>query len=119
MDLDIGVVAVDLARQQRLDLAALGLRQHGLEARQPLLLRVGIGFVLAELDEGDGILQRVIQARQRAQPVLEIGALAHQLLGRLGIVPEFRVLDLGVQLGQTARGSIDVKDASSAVPRTA
>jgi hypothetical protein len=37
----------------------------------------------------------------------------------LGIVPEIGVFDFGVQLGEAACGDIDVKDASSAIPRIA
>ena len=51
--------------------------------------------------------------------VLKLGALAHDLLRGFGVVPEVGVLGAGVQLGKAARGGIDVKDASSAVPRTA
>jgi hypothetical protein len=47
-----------------------------------------------------------------------MGALAHHLLGALRIVPEIRVLGLGVQLIETQGGGIDVKDASSAGPTT-
>jgi hypothetical protein len=34
----------------------------------------------------------------------------------IGIVPEIGIFDFGIQFGETARGSIDVKDASSAIP---
>jgi hypothetical protein len=37
----------------------------------------------------------------------------------LGIVPEIGIFDLGVQFGKAAFGDIDVKDASSAIPRIA
>jgi len=39
-------------------------------------------------------------------------ALAHDFLRFGGIVPEVRILDAGVQLGQTPLGDIPVKDAS-------
>ena len=51
--------------------------------------------------------------------LLELGALAHDLLRGLGIVPEVGILGLGVQFGEAALGGIPVKDASSAVRRTA
>jgi hypothetical protein len=46
-------------------------------------------------------------------------ALAQQLLRLARIVPEFRGLGEGVQFGQALLGWFPVKDASSAVPRTA
>src|SRR6185436_10601964 len=48
----------------------------------------------------------------------EAGALAHQALRRVGVVPEFRVLGLGVQLGEAPGCGVPVKDASSAAPTT-
>jgi hypothetical protein len=33
-----------------------------------------------------------------------------------GIVPEIGIFGFGVQFGKTTRGSLDVKDASSAIP---
>jgi len=41
-------------------------------------------------------------------------ALAHQLLGFLGIVPDRRIFSLEVQPLQTLLGRFPVKDASSA-----
>ena len=51
--------------------------------------------------------------------ILELGAFAHDLLGRLRVVPQRRVLGFSVQFREAAGGGIDVKDASSAVRRTA
>jgi hypothetical protein len=75
--------------------------------------------LLTEFDERDGVFELVIEPCERAEPILEVGALAHHLLGGVGIVPEVGVFDLGVQLGQAARRGVDVKDASSAIPWTA
>jgi hypothetical protein len=44
------------------------------------------------------------------------GALAHQRLGALGIVPELGILGRGVQLGEAIDRLVPVKDASSAGP---
>jgi hypothetical protein len=51
--------------------------------------------------------------------ILERIALAHHLLGALGIVPEIGVFGLAVQFREPALRLIDVKDASSAVRQTA
>ena len=55
----------------------------------------------------------------RGELILERGALLHHPLGALLVVPEIGVFGLGVQLVQAPAGRIEVKDASSAVPRTA
>ena len=47
------------------------------------------------------------------------GAILHQLLGLLGIVPEIGIFRERVQLGQACRRFLDVKDASSAARPTA
>jgi hypothetical protein len=43
----------------------------------------------------------------------------HDALGALRVVPEIGIFGLGVQLGQTRLGFVEVKDASSAVRSTA
>ena len=103
MHLDIGIVGVDLARQKRLDLASLGLDLERLQLVDPFLFGGGIVFHLAEFDERRGILEVPLEPRDGAEPILEIGPLAHHLLRGIGIVPEVGVLDPGVQLGEASR----------------
>jgi len=67
--------------------------------------RDGLEFAFDLADAGKRILQR--------------GALLHQFLRLLGIVPEIGIFGELVQFGQTGRGCIDVKDASSAARPTA
>ena len=119
MHFHVGVVAVGLARQERLDLAAGSL---GLEGADMLLAflhgrRVALG--LAEFDQGDGILEVLLEPLDGGDLVLERRALAHDLLRGLGIVPEVRVFGEGIQFGEAALGIVPVKDASSAVRSTA
>ena len=102
-----------------LDLAMLGLRLEALEQSNTLLLARRIAFRLAELDEGRGIVKIALETRQSTEPILELGAFAHDLLRGVRIVPEGRILGLGTQFGEAARRCLDVKDASSAVPWTA
>ena len=87
--------------------------------REALVLGRGVALHLAELDQRDGVVEIALDLGERAEPVLQHRALAHQLLRGVGIVPEVRVFGLGVQFGETPRRGIDVKDASSAVPWTA
>ena len=60
-----------------------------------------------------------IETGERAKPLLELGAFAHDFLRGFGIVPKSRIFGLGVQFGKTAGGRFDVKDASSAIPSIA
>ena len=114
MDLEITVIGVGFARQQALELA---LGDFGAE-----LLQVGLGLGddglvalgLAELDEAELIVELALDAAVAGDRVVELGALTQQRLRRLGLVPELRVLGLGVQLVKPPRCTIPVKDASSA-----
>ena len=119
MDFDIGVVGVGLARQQRLELAALALRLQRLQRARPSALGRRVALGLAEFDQRRRVVEVALNLGERAQPVLEHRALAHQLLRGFGIVPEVGVFGFGVEFGEPARRGLDVKDASSAVPRTA
>ena len=119
MHFEIGVVAVGLAGEQRLQLQALGLREQRLQRRDAFLLGRLVAFRLAELDERHGVVELALELLLRAEPLLELAALAHDLLRGLGVVPEIGVFDARVQLAETTGRRIDVKDASSAVPWTA
>jgi hypothetical protein len=56
---------------------------------------------------------------ERTKPILQSGALAHDVLRGFHVVPKVWVPGLGVQLGKAAGRGIDVKDASSAIPSIA
>ena len=119
MDLEIGVVGIGLAREQRLELAP---RRLGLERLERCLgvgdrLLVLLGF--AELDHGDLVVELLLDAADGGELVLERGALLHQALGALLIVPEVGVFGLLVELRQTRARGVEVKDASSAARPTA
>ena len=119
MHLDIGIEAVGLARQQRLELAPLAFRLQRPELRQALVLGLGIALLLAEFDQRRRVVELALDLGERAQPILQHRPLAHHLLRGVGLGPELGVFGFGVQFGEAARRGIDVKDASSAVPRTA
>ena len=67
MHFDIGVVAVGFARQQRLDLAAVGLGLEAFQLLDALLLARGIALGLAKFDEGHRIFEVALETRERAQ----------------------------------------------------
>ena len=119
MNFEIAIVVVGFAREQRLELAA---RHLGFEAAQG---GFGLGddflifFRFAELDQHDLIVELLIDAGERAEPLLERGALLHQPARPLRIVPQIGLFGEAVQFGEADARIIDVKDASSAGRATA
>ncbi len=119
MDLQIAVVCIRLAREQRLKLAA---RDFALELLQRLL-GVGDGVCvllgLAQPDHGELVVELLLNAADGGELVFECGALLHYALRALLVVPEIGVLGLLVQLVEAPARLVDVKDASSAARSTA
>ncbi len=114
MHFQIGVVAVGLAGQHGFHLAPCCFRAQGLERRFSILDDIRIALFLAELDELDAVAHLGFQRAHAADGVVEVLALAHQLLRFAGIVPKRRVFRLVVQPVQSSYRLIPVKDASSA-----
>ncbi|MCC2101480.1 MAG: hypothetical protein KDJ12_10940, partial [Hyphomicrobiales bacterium] len=65
------------------------------------------------------VLDFAFETLDGAHTILVLVALAHHPLRDVGIVPEIRMFGFCVQFREAARRCFDVKDASSAVPRTA
>jgi len=116
MDLDIAVVAVGLAGEQALQLALSRPRPQRLELRLGLGDRTLVALGLAQLDQGQRVIQFLLERPIGLDGVVEMGALARQLLRRRPVVPEVGVLGLGVQLVEPLQCPIPVKDASAATP---
>ena len=119
MDLEIGIEPVGLARQQRFELAAGDFLFQGLQRVLGLDHHAGIVLGFAEFDHLDIVAEFALNLADAIKRILQRGALLHQLLGFLGIVPEIGVFGELVQLGKPCRGFFDVKDASSAARLTA
>ncbi len=114
VDLDVGVVAVGLAGQHRLDLAALGLDLQRLQR----LLRLGddgaVALRLGEFDHVRLVGELLLKLPDAGDLVVQPLALAHHRLGALRVVPEVGVFGGGVEFDQPRLGAIPVKDAPSA-----
>ncbi len=112
VDLDIGVVGVGLAGQQRLEPGGTrlgaGLAQGGLGVGDHRLVLLGLGH----LDQPDVVVNRGAQAPDGSDRRLEPGALLHHRLGLLLVVPQRRILGARVQLVETNDRTVVVKDAS-------
>jgi len=78
-----------------------------------------IALGLAERDHLDIVVEFTLDLADAFKRIHQRGALLHQLLGLLGIVPEIGIFGEFVQLGEASRGLFDVKDASSAARLTA
>ncbi len=118
MDFEIAVIGVGLAREQAFELAPCRLGAQLLERR------LGLGDDRASPSASPSSISSRASVDLALDPpvatdrLVELGALAQQLLRRSGVVPEARVLGLRVQLGEASGCSLPVKDASSAAPTT-
>jgi hypothetical protein len=65
--------------------------------------RLGHAQRLAQLHERGGVIKLALEAAQGAKALLQLRALAHDLLRGVGVVPQIGVFDLGVQFGETSR----------------
>ena len=74
---------------------------------------------LAELDQGELILELLLDPADSLELIVERVTLAHDALRARLIVPEIGVFRLFIQFGKATRRGVDVKDASSAAVPTA
>ena len=114
MDLEKGVVAVGLAREQGLELDLAGPRLQAAERDKGLLDQRRVVVRLGEVNQLAIVGQLalgLVKVRERPlQPV----ALAHQRPRLGGIAPQAGILGAGVQRRELRSGPIGVKGASSA-----
>jgi hypothetical protein len=97
--LEIGVVAVRLAREQALELALCRLLAEPLQRRLGLLEDRLVVLGLGELDQAQCVLELALDLAITLDSALEARALTQQRLRRRGLLPEVRVLDEGIELG--------------------
>ena len=112
MNLEIGIVAVGLARQQSFDLLALSLERQALKRRAGLGDRGLIILGLTELYECQRVVETALELAIRLDRSLQLLALPHHLLGALRIAPKLRILALAVQFAQALLGRVPVKETS-------
>ncbi len=116
VNLEIGVVGVRLARQQRLDAQPLGLVIEPLERRLALAHAGVVALRLAELDQRQAVVELLLHPLHARDRGLERLALAHHLLRLRLVAPECRVLGLAVQLREPVLRGLPVKETSSGGP---
>ena len=116
--LQVGVVAVGLAGEQRLHLLAARVGRKLAQGGLALLDGGVVVLGLAQLDQGDGVVEVALELDVGVDRALQRLALAHDLLGGLRAAPQPGVLGALVQLGQALLGGIPVKDASATASGT-
>ena len=114
VDLDIGVVGVRLAGQQRLHLAGMGLLPQLAQRRFRLGDDALVALLLAESDKREIVVEFAGEAVECVERRLDLLALAHQALRAARVVPEVGGFRLAVELGQPRLCLVGVKDASVA-----
>ncbi len=112
IDLDIGVVAVGLAGEQRLDLVGLGARGEFAQAGERLGLHLGVAFGLGHLDQLDGVVAVALDRGHRLDRFVEPAALLHDRLRLLGIVPQRGILDARVEFVEPALRAVPLDEAA-------
>jgi hypothetical protein len=118
MHFEIAVVGVGLAGEQALELAPRRFRAQLFERRFGVRDDGRLALGLTHLDQLEGVGNLPLDPAITVDRLVQLGAFAQQLLCRRGIIPQPRILGLGVQLGEAAVCSLPVKDASSAAPTT-
>jgi hypothetical protein len=116
MDLEIAVIGIGLAREQALELALGDFGAELLEVTLGLGDDALVALGLAELDEAELIVELARDPLVAVDGIVQLVALAQRRLRGFRLVPELRVLGLGVQLIEPAYRIVPVKDASSAGP---
>jgi len=112
VDFDIAVVGVSFAREQRLDLVLLGARGERGEARHRLVDHRLVAFHFGEFDQFGGVGAFPFDRARRADRLVEPAAFAHDLLRRPGIIPQCRILDLGIELVEPPHRAVPVEETA-------
>jgi len=119
VDLKEAIIGVRFPGQQCLRFPTPGFGPQRRNRRFSLRDDRGIILGIAELEQGEMVVELLLDVGNRGETVLERGALLHQALRAVLIVPEVRILRLPVEVGQARLRAIEVKDASGAGPPTA
>jgi len=89
--------------------ASLQRRDVGLDADDRLLVFLGAG----EFEQFSGVVQALIDVAQRDDYAFEGFLFLAQVLGALGIVPDFRVFQGAADFFQLRLLAVEVKDTSA------
>ena len=113
------IIAVRLAGQQAFQLEFLGAQLQIAERARCFGKTVLVLFFLGKLRQGQRIFEFTLETAVSGNRLIKAGALLHQRLGGLLVIPKLGILGARVQLFQAFNRFVEVKDASSAEPWTA
>ncbi len=119
VNLEIGVIRVGLAREQRLDLRRTGVLQRLLQRLLGLADHIGVVLGLAHFDELGIVADGGLEGLHGLHLHVQLIALLHDRPGLLGGGPEVGMLGPCGQIVEAGFSCIPVKDASSAGLRPA
>ena len=119
VNLEIGIVAVRLAREKSFHTPLGGPIPQHRKSRLGFIQDGVVTFGFGQFDKIEIVRKVALESAIAGDGIVEAGALAHELLRRLGVVPQLGVLGPGVQLAQPFERGIPVKDASLAAQATA
>ena len=112
IDLDIAVVGVGLAGQQCRHLVAVGAVGKLGQSGDAVVDQGGVAFRLGHGDQLDRVLQFAFDLAGGADRFFQALALAHDLLRRLGVIPQRRILDLGIELVEPLHRPVPVEESA-------
>ena len=114
MDFDEAIILVGLAGEQRLEFHFADFVDDGFKRRLRFSAHCGIALSLGHFVKFQRILEAVGDAAEIGNELFHPRALAQNLLRSLLIVPQIRVLRLGVELGGLFYEVVIVKGTSRA-----
>ena len=110
IDLDIGVVAIGFARQQRLDLVLFGAAREIGERGEAVGLHLGIALGLGHFDQLCRIVELAFDRARCGDRLIETAPLPHNRLRRLGVVPQSLILNARVEFIEPTQRAVPVEE---------
>jgi hypothetical protein len=106
-------VRVHLAGEHPPELEPLDFLRDGVDLADEIGQRPSVLLLACELVELGRLAERLLDLAQRADYALELGALAAEILGALGVGPNVRIFELAVDLFETLALRVEVKGTSA------
>src|SRR5690606_858780 len=113
MNLEVGIVGVRFAAEQSLHLVRIGSLGEPAEAGEPFGNDRVVSFHLAEFHKLDRVSHFARDLVNGPDRTFEAAPFAHKFFRALGVVPESRILDTGVELVETAHRAVPVERAAN------
>ncbi len=119
MHFEEGVIAIGLARQERLNLTLLNFDSKDGQRSLGVAHHLLVMLLFAKFDQTDGVIQASVEVRIGCQRRIQVLPLAKMLLSALRIVPKAGVFGDRIQARETSCCFVPVKDTSAEAKGTA